>query len=491
MFYRNRLPVKPMQTVKLKLAHFKNGINTKTEENLLPINFARLTYNFSFKSGALTNGLGIETAKFTQEINLSDNSGIERLWLFKRYSAANNRNEYVLLIFTKSKKLYWSWLFNPTGNVGQLNTAFTACPQAINYRLANTDVMILTPPEAGNAMHTWDGLNAPQPVLNCPFITSLCIHNERLFATVGGDRKTLWFSTELDPVNWTVGAQGAGYITMADERGGLNKVFSFNGYVYVLRDYGISRVSAWGAQADFSVNHLFVSSGKIYANTAVLCGNRIVWLAYDGLYTFDGISTNKRTLGFEKLFEGTQNDNAGAEYHNGKYYLSCRLNYGDDKVVGGESDAGHKNNALIEYDLNTGEYCIFRGTDIAGLLSVQDGSFNKLLCWFNTGRTSTIGEVNNSGMLFNEPAVKVWSSPLTDLGYPDKNKVLKEIVFQSSHDCKLAVTHDDKTTEYEIKGSGKGVRVKLNLAAKKFSLEFSSDTQECNISNPQATILLV
>lgn len=69
---------------------------------------------------------------------------------------------------------------------------------------------------------------------------------------------------------------------MIDERGALNRVISYLNYVYVFRDYGISRITAFGAQTDFSVSNLFVSSGKIYPRSVALCGDSVIFLRRTG-----------------------------------------------------------------------------------------------------------------------------------------------------------------------------------------------------------------
>ena len=88
----------------------------------------------------------------------------------------------------------------------------------------------------------------------------MCLHYERLFAVVGGERNRLAFSANLEPTDWTEDLSSGGFIEMQDERGGLNRVISYNDYIYVFRDFGVARVSAYGDQTDFSVSQLFISS---------------------------------------------------------------------------------------------------------------------------------------------------------------------------------------------------------------------------------------
>ena len=60
MFYQNSLLLKNKSTYKLSLSTFKNGINTEIEENSLPFKYAKVTYNYNFKRGALQTGHGFD-----------------------------------------------------------------------------------------------------------------------------------------------------------------------------------------------------------------------------------------------------------------------------------------------------------------------------------------------------------------------------------------------------------------------------------------------
>ena len=74
-------------------------------------------------------------------------------------------------------------------------------------------------------------------VNNAPKITSMCVHYERIFATVQDNQNALWFCKEFDPTKWEIDGTGAGFIEMVDERGYLTKVISFLDYVYIFREY--------------------------------------------------------------------------------------------------------------------------------------------------------------------------------------------------------------------------------------------------------------
>lgn len=119
-------------------------------------------------------------------------------------------------------------------------------------------------------------------------MTSMCVHAERIFATVSGEQNKVWFSADFNPENWKVSGDGAGYIDFDDEGGKVIKVVKFLNYVYIFRDFGVERLTAFGAQTDFSVSKIYTASARIYPDTIVPLGDSIVFLTEEGLKCLDG-----------------------------------------------------------------------------------------------------------------------------------------------------------------------------------------------------------
>ena len=305
----------------------------------------------------------------------------------------------------------------------------------------------------------------------------------RLFVTTGGDKSQLWFSDDLDPRNWNVNEFEGGYIELTDERGQLNKLIESNNYLYIIREYGISRMSAWGEQTDFTVRNLYLSTGKIYSNSAVLCGSNIIMLCRDGLYNFDGVEMTKICSNLDGYFDGVDNENAVGAFLDGKYYLACRLNFGDE-AIGCELNADYVNNALIEFDINNGEINIMRGVDISVMRAFQTSLFSKLVILLNTGTTNKLYELTRDGKIVGTNTKKVWCSPFSDLGYPSNQKALKHFYINTKKDMFLTISTENKKYRFEIKGSEAITDIPLNIRCKKFSFTVETDEVQCDISNP-------
>ena len=101
MFYKDILPVNNQTILKVKLSNFSSGVNTKIEQNILPLNVATTSYNFDFNSGALVQGMGFKDLTldaYTQDANggmlyfgeknmnvPSDISEVKATYVFRRH----------------------------------------------------------------------------------------------------------------------------------------------------------------------------------------------------------------------------------------------------------------------------------------------------------------------------------------------------------------------------------------------------------------------
>ena len=326
-----------------------------------------------------------------------------------------------------------------------------------------------------DGMAVWDGKNPPYRVDTAPKISTMCVHYERLFATVDGEKSAVWFSDDLDPTNWDISLDEAGFIEIIDEKGALQKVLKFLDYVYIFRSYGISRLTAYAEQTEFSVVNLYVSSGKIYPETVAVCGDRIIFLAEDGLFSFDGLSTSRIAEGVFPLLEGIDNSNASSAYFNGCYFLACRADFGEE--------AGEGNNALLEYDVRKGRATLIKSEGISSLTVVSTESVN-LLAMAARGLPAMLGE---SGSFLGEPLEKYWRTPQIDFSAPYAVKVLRTVSLCTDADIQINAVSDMGGKRVSVKGGGGVKRAAFNLKGRSFYLEFTCKSSEARISKPSLT----
>ena len=497
MFYNNNLGLKNITYKKYNLTSFANGINPNIDEQLLPLTTAVTTYNLNFNNGALKTGMGVKPLSISYSFEnknlkktLNKISGVDFLgmWEYSRWNSAMNRFEKYLLAYGNDGYMYQAYLYFDYTNFIKLTALhFDSMPNVVSYYLNGLDVALIS--TNTNGMWVWSPEKTPYKVSNAPKITSMCLHYERLFATISGDNRTIWFSDDLDPTNWNVSLSEGGFISLYDERGGANKIVSFKDHLYVFREFGISRITAYANQENFCVAHLFTSSERVYDKTIVICGNNILFLANDGIYSFDGSSTIKLNLKLEKLLKNIKNENAVGAYFNGKYYLALKLNYGDDRIINCESEDDYVNNAMIELDLKTGNVNFMRGIDIRNLSPVVTELDSALICLIKLADEISITQYcDDCGKYIANNTNKGWVSPKTSFGYPLKQKLIKSITLVTKYDVDIILNLDGKKTTFKLKGKELPQTIYPNLKGYLFGIEFFTTTAEAYITNPSIVV---
>lgn len=476
-----------LKTFTADFSNFSGGLNTEINKEILPINYAVRAYNFNYESGTLKEGLGVEKLTFPfsnepedeREVVLNSEASPLSVAHYRFFNKDSGKREDKLLVYASNKKLYSCPLSTETSTTIDEIAGITLKekPKFINYRLNGEDSIIFT--NLTDGMVVWKSGGEATSVESAPTITSMCIHYERLFATVDGERNSVWFSDDLDPTNWTVSSNEGGFIEMVDERGRLNKVISFNDYLYIFRDYGIARVTAFAEQENFSVTQVYTSAVKIYPESVCVCGDRVIFLAGDGLYSFNGVSVTKINLGYNKMFS-FDNSNAKAEYHKNKYYLSCKLSF--------ETTYPTENNALIEFDPESGKSNVLFGYCIEDILSINTENVQKLVVVVKVGFNRFLGQVSQCGNVFGESTYKVWQSAYCDFGYKNKFKQVREVTLKTDSLLYLLIRTEDDEKLLTFFGNDLPQTKRLFLKGKVIMFKFYTSTTNINVSQPQVKI---
>ncbi|MDE6029260.1 MAG: hypothetical protein K2F90_02935 [Clostridiales bacterium] len=439
----------------------------KSDRSLLPFSTAKSFYNIDFSSGALRKGYGVKTHPCVP-------TAARRYWIYRLYSAEHGAYADQYIYQYSNGLLAWFDAFKHK-EIFVSGVAFKPL-DIINYRVNSKDVLLLSC--EGRKLITWDG-KALTEFSNSPSISSMAVHYERLFVTSRDERTKVYFSKNLDPTQWEIGEDGGGFIELLDERGYLNKVVSFGNYLYIFRDHGISRVTAYGDQREFSVVNMFVTAGRIFPSSITTCGNSITFLASDGLYRFDGYNCVRVLTDITPSIRS--DDDCACAYHDGKYYLACKMDFGDDKTVGCESGE-YTTNALIIYDPQSGEYSISRGLNITFMNACSFNGEDYLMCC-EGGKG---GVIERGASRFGTALPSYWESGLTDMNAPDKAKYLTEILFDNSDgdsddSVVLGVCADG--TWYNLKAvSAADHGVKLNASGYRFAFSIFTDGAQLNVT---------
>lgn len=472
----------PEKQISLSASNFSYGPSSTYSGDNTNFNFAREIENFDFSSGELRNGIGFknltsclneEQGNSTLANDLDGIGDVVRVFHFYKYNQITNCRDDKLIFVNHLYQVFYINLYSQNKTLYSLrNITFTSLPVAVRYRLNGEDVILFSS-ETDN-MVVWNGTDQPYEVLDSPKISSMVIHYERLFATVDKEKSAVWFSDDLDPTSWTVSLDEAGFIELIDERGALEKVISFSDYLYIFREYGISRLTAFASQTSFSANNLFVSSGKIYSSSACVCGDKILFLANDGIYKFDGLNTTKILTNISNNLLGIDNSNAMACYHNGKYYLACNYKF-----------ASAVESALLVINIDTLKLeSILRGVKVNYLTSLNTDILSGVIALTNYQNDQTdITMICDDGAYLSVPLKKVYCSQTTFLSYPDKKKTLKKILLNTKGDIDLFISNGLTEEKIFVKGSPLPQILRVNIPLYEFAYKIESNNQICNIKN--------
>jgi hypothetical protein len=245
--------------------------------------------------------------------------------------------------------------------------------------------------------------------------------------------------------------------------------------LYVFRERGITRVSAYGDQTEFAVTHLFTAGGKIYDKTVAVCGNVIMFLTQDGLFVFDGAEA--RRISPKSLPAIKATEESRAFFRDGKYYLSCYTET-EDETVGCESGE-FVNNAVLEYDVYDGKSVLYRGVDVRGFYYLP--AKNAIFMTQANGQPLVFCD---EGTLCGEPIEAKWVMPYSHLGVPHREKRLEEITFFADCETTLTIKSNRESVSYDILPRSRLARVKLRLVGDVFAIELSTSDPEGSISAP-------
>lgn len=485
MFYRNKLKTLSTSEKEFEYALF-DKIPTEESDDIQKAGSGKLTYNLITEDGCLKTGYGFEELKMPQtQTELDDETvvnlrgtEIKAIWKLKHYEKGNNRNNYYIFYYNDENYICYDNLFNTRILSFIVPNNFTDVPYALYYRVDSEDMLLFF--GEGDDLIVMTGYSI-ENVADVPIIKSCCSHYGKLFAITASQNSELIYNEELDFVSWS--NEKTKNLDFNDERGCLNKIISFDDYVYVFRDYGITQLSIYGSNEDFSINHMYLSDSYIYPNTIAQSGDNVYFLERNALKCFNGSTVKEIELDCKNLIASCRQSNAFATCYEGKYFLACRCDYMDGQSIGCENYVdGYKNNTLLIYDIEKEHVEIVRGVDINQLLALNNPLKSKLVACFNHQHKAKIGQLSNDGKLFGTQLSGFWQSTKTDLGFHGVKKRIKHFTIKSTGDAVVTITSEKASKNFTISGSSKIQKIRTNIIGNEFDVKICSGGNT-NISN--------
>lgn len=490
IFYKNLKKHKKTSQKDIVFSIFANGVVSNQDDLISKPNECKEFYNLSVSDGSLKTGLGfrdlqvpasaddLETCHgfdFAEKID-----EIDGIWLDRWYNTDVEMYIYTLLMIDSEFVIWGVPLIDQyEGIVWSKSNKLTSYPTyECQYRIENTDCTLFFSEEGMLYLAAYgEGIYPDVPAL-----ISGVVHYDNFFGITNTNRNTLIYTTNLNLKEWSDEESSA--IEFLDNRGSFNKLVAFNDYVYLFREYGITKISIYTSKDDFSFTHLYTSSSKIYENSVCVCGDKVFFMTRDGLYTFNGTSVNKVAEVYDKYFKKLDNTNCSSACLNGKYYIATKCNFDDGEQIGCEGKTAFVNNVLFEVDIENFDLNVYRGVDIRKILTVDNPYMSKLCACFYYDHKQQIGELTVDGKTFTDINKKMWKSFETDLDYKSKKKKIKEIIINTLYDCEVEIKSDEETKTYSFSGSEKEQRLPVCVYGKNFQFSFSTTAQNCEICKP-------
>ena len=441
-----------------------NAILTKTFYNYKP-------------STHLNNSKGVKNALFPKnptsnvekELNIAATgiTSVNGLAYFKQYHPTNKLISHRLLIYGNDKKVYINQMLDDSWELFWLyGLQFETAPIIMNFKKDDKDAVILA---SKDSMEIWETGYSPYTISNVPIITSMCMNDSVLFCTIQEPAHKIWYATDLDPENIGNIGNNSGFISLEDNLGDAKKIIAYNEDVYVFRDYGISKITQY--YGDYTANQVYQSNTKIYTNTVCVCGNNVLFMTKEGLYSFNGVKVTKTNVALINSLS-VKNNGAVASSLGEKYYLALNMNFNDGKEILCENEC--VNNVLIIIDTSDFTYEIIRGVDVKSLLPLKTDEFEKMLLTFNNGPVNKIGEVVDESMILDSVLPKFWSCG--SVVENTNTKLFTKLSVIADENVKISLLHDDGITNFTTYKSGLNEFV-FKICCKDLKLEVSSSSE--------------
>ncbi len=144
-------------------------------------------------------------------------------------------------------------------------------------------------------------------------------HHHRLFGIDADDPLVIRWSGAQSSLDWEDEINSSGYVRLGGALGSATGLISFGSAVVILRERGLTSMTALGAPENFKIKDYALPSALITANTAAVCGDGVYFHTAAGIMRFDG----NDVAAVDALFQDKITAPVCAAGVGGKYLLGC------------------------------------------------------------------------------------------------------------------------------------------------------------------------
>ena len=461
VFYSRKSKLSPPVVRTFRVNAF-GGYRSELGENVLNLNKSKYCLNYKTRDGELVQTFGARSPvlKFDTKHFYIPKFDWLVIGVYQYERSEGGVSDDRLIVYISDGRLYSLSVDKGITEPTLITQKLAKVYGAYSYRLDDSDVLIIT---TADGFYILDDTELTR-VENAPDVVDMCIHAERAFALTRSQPYKVWFSSNLDPSDWTISQDGGGYIEFSKDNGELKKVVSFLGYVYIFREYGIERVTAYADQSQFETRTVYACSDRIFPNTIAVCGDKIIFMSDTGLHYFDGVNEGKIDDVISREDFLNRGDKAVATYYKGNYLLSVYVERFDRDEYKNSTPYVYQNNAIICLSLDNGGVSVMSEYDVSGfcVYKSKKGS-NLIMTLYHEAQTEYLRMM----ILDEEKCGRIgsvtyynWETTKSDIGYPDKRKILRDITLDVKGTTFVTVLLDDKELKLgRIKDTQKTFRI--------------------------------
>ncbi len=457
-----------------------DGVDASTDESTLPLTKSPLAYNVSCYGGVLREGYSalpytIGSADTAQVTTLAAYQPV-KTWYWYMVNALGVRDDRIVI-----------WCGNSTArgsikvlrcNTGAVyDTTFTADPDTDEvlgfcYDNGYEDDFVMFTSSGSLFVLEYNSQDSKSDRLH---FTDHAVANKCSFLIRGGTAKPyIFYSKHIDPRTWYLNHADAGQFVLDTSwgYGRPERLVAIDNAVYVMREYGITRLTVYSDRS-FKSNNLITFPGRLYPETVTRIDSEIFFVTTEGVFSFDGYDLKRRLTELFPLIDKSISPRAYA-YH-GKYYLSAKM-VSDGKTIGDEATYTLTRNALFVYDTIDGETSIMRGAEVESFLPIADaaGVRHPVLVMgkgSNEYRLEELKRASHPSRAGNIALKGVWNIPSTDFGCVEKTKVLRKLYIKTAGALDVGISVDGKAEDvYHLTGLGSVKIITLNKPFERLSV---------------------
>lgn len=448
------------------------GFNQAQKKNSLQPGDTITAQNMVIDDGDLS-----VTPGFSKFISVGVNSFIKTLMAFYKNNNDGTRTEYLL---AASETVIYKWntttLAWDVVATGLLRGWF----DYLNYQKDMTDLIIV-----GNGYNDtlkWDGVAATfVPLLGSPpKFRSIALHYERLWAT--GDTTypdRVYYSADLDPENWTISENGAGFIDIPTWNNDvcIGIIVSYDDVV-IFKTKNIFKIVGT-YPGEYQKVNIYSTNGAIAERSMVIDKNIAFFLSKDGIYTYDGTSTSKISFPIDDVVASMN-----LAYAN----VATGIFFKNKYIIAIPTGSSTVNDTVIEFDTVKQTFIVKKGINVNTFIEYDD----KLLFGNDNliNGKAFVYQYNVGTSFDGTNIVANWETPDTDWNSPDATKTSTYIYFNGKGNGSIQI-------DSIFDGTTKGITVPLSTTlttyrkrlrnkGKRFKFKFSNvNGSQVTISNPK------